>query len=223
MFDRTLTQSELLSIWERGEGQRTSRRTLALLEGAAPDSDAAELAALPIGRRDAALLDLREQLFGSAFAGVTSCPACGEEIELSFEAREVRRDPVPSSSIRIDDELEMRLPNTEDLAAIEDLDDLAAAREQLIARCVIRGHPDARVLSDLDPQADVQLDVDCPACGHAWREPFDIVTFLWAEVSVFARRLLGEVHELASAYGWSEEQILALSPARRNAYLEMLR
>jgi len=30
------------------------------------------------------------------------------------------------------------------------------------------------------------------------------------------------VHMLASAYGWSEQAILGLSPARRRLYMEML-
>jgi len=36
------------------------------------------------------------------------------------------------------------------------------------------------------------------------------------------RRLLVEVHALASAYGWSEQEILSLSDARRRLYLEMV-
>ena len=44
--------------------------------------------------------------------------------------------------------------------------------------------------------------------------------FLWDEVDVRARRLLDEVHALAGAYGWSEQRILALSEARRRAYLD---
>jgi hypothetical protein len=35
--------------------------------------------------------------------------------------------------------------------------------------------------------------------------------------------VLREVHILASAYGWREDDILAMSPARRRIYLEMLR
>src|SRR5215203_5344860 len=85
-------------MWERGEGQRPSRRALGLLSGAAPDSTAMELGAMPIGRRDAALLELREQLFGEAFSGVSTCPACGEEIELTFDTHEVRREGMGDSS-----------------------------------------------------------------------------------------------------------------------------
>ena len=233
MNGRTLTQSELLSIWERGEGQRPSRRALALLEGAAPDAGAADLANLPVGRRDALLLDLRERLFGDAFSGVTSCPACGEEIELAFDIDEVRAGEGAPLAIP---GLEVRLPTTADLERIEQLD-LITARQRLFALCVTRnGQPIevdalpagvaeliAAQMAAADPQADMQLDAACPSCGERWREPFDIVAFLFSELSVFARRLLAEVHEIAGAYGWSEREILALSPARREAYLEMLR
>jgi hypothetical protein len=39
---------------------------------------------------------------------------------------------------------------------------------------------------------------------------------------VHARSLLAEVHSLARAYGWTESEILALSPQRRSTYLEMV-
>jgi hypothetical protein len=35
-------------------------------------------------------------------------------------------------------------------------------------------------------------------------------------------QVLDEVHELASAYGWSEEEILGLSSRRRRQYVERL-
>jgi hypothetical protein len=40
-------------------------------------------------------------------------------------------------------------------------------------------------------------------------------------METYARRLLYDVHALASAYGWSEDEVLAVSPARRRCYLEM--
>ena len=214
MIERALTQSELLSIWERGEGQRPSGRALALLS-----SSADELASMPIGQRDAALLDLRVQLFGDAFSGLTTCPTCGEDVELTFDASEVRRPPSIAGAMTV-----------AELASIESMTDLDAARAALLARRVDPStlpaeEIDAMVarLAELDPQADVAIELECPECSHVWREPFDIVTFFWTEVAVAAKRLLGEVHELASAYGWSERDILNLSPARRAAYLEMVR
>jgi len=51
---------------------------------------------------------------------------------------------------------------------------------------------------------------------------FDIASFFWAEICVQAKRLLREVHTLARAYGWREMDILSMSPARRQFYLEMV-
>jgi hypothetical protein len=224
------SQAELLGIWERGEGQWPWRRALALLAGCAPGAADDELPSMPIGRRDAALLDLREQLFGSAFTGVTACPKCGEEIELTFDVSEVRRmsevgDDGPFTVSAGPYEVTFRLPDTADFMQLHGVSDLDAARAALLARCVTRTLRDGGAIaaadlpadatnavtarmSEIDPQADVSFDVACPSCAHKWLEPFDVVTFLWSE--------------LASAYAWSEDDILRLSPVRRNAYLEML-
>jgi hypothetical protein len=76
-------------------------------------------------------------------------------------------------------------------------------------------------MAEADPQADVQLDLSCPACRHRWLAVFDIVSFLWSEIDASARRTLQDVHRLATAYGWREPDILALTPWRRQVYLEM--
>ena len=79
----------------------------------------------------------------------------------------------------------------------------------------------AKAREEHDPQAEVVLTFTCPACQHGWQALFDVGTFFWTEVASAARRLLREVDALARAYGWSEAAILALSPARRQAYMEM--
>jgi len=68
----------------------------------------------------------------------------------------------------------------------------------------------------------VRLDLACPSCGHLGQAIFDISAIFWAEISAQARRLLREIHLLASAYGWREADILAMSARRRQAYLEMI-
>ena len=236
-------QSGLLEIWERGAGERTARRALMLLACALPGAAGGQLEGVSVGHRDALLLDLRERLFGSALVGLTTCPACGEEIELAFNAAELRRGVAETvtATVEIDGvTVEFRLPNAGDLAAIVSIGDVPAARARLLARCILKAtRDDAAIppdnlsseaiaatvarMGEIDPQADVALPVDCPSCAHGWREPFDVVTFLWNELSVWARRLLEDVHRLATAYGWSERDILLLSPARRKAYLELLR
>jgi hypothetical protein len=73
-----------------------------------------------------------------------------------------------------------------------------------------------------DPLAEIVLELECPDCGAAWSAPFDIVRFLWSEVEAWVMRILDEVHVLASRYGWSEAEILALSPQRRQHYRELI-
>jgi len=102
--------------------------------------------------------------------------------------------------------------------------------EQLLERCLLdRGNHLTKDLfltvvakmSSADPMADIHLALNCPNCAHKWEAAFDIVAFLWREISAAARRLLREVHTLASAYGWTQPEILSLSSARRRVYLEM--
>ena len=75
-------------------------------------------------------------------------------------------------------------------------------------------------MAQADPQADIQLSLVCPQCGHQWQAAFDIASFFWSEINAWANRMLREVHILASRYGWSETDILAMSPWRRQFYLE---
>jgi hypothetical protein len=77
-------------------------------------------------------------------------------------------------------------------------------------------------MAKADPQAVTELRLECPACQHTWTSVFDIVSFLWRELDHWAKHLLLAVHRLASAYGWREEDILAMSTWRRQVYLEML-
>ncbi|HKS24462.1 MAG TPA: phage baseplate protein [Thermoanaerobaculia bacterium] len=241
MFPHPLTQADLLELWEQGEGARTVRRARVLL-AAAQCEEAAE--PMTVGRRDAALLDLRECLFGSRFTGITRCPQCDTEIELTFDAPEVRRPAPPpaETTFAIDAggvTMECRLPAAADLETLDGMGDIAAARNALLTACIVRaerggvaidvaslpgeiGDAVAARMGELDPQADVAFDVSCPSCAHAWREPFDVLTFLWSEIAAHARRLLGDVHLLASAYGWSESDILGMSPQRRAVYIGML-
>src|SRR5262249_27971943 len=102
--------------------------------------------------------------------------------------------------------------------------------EQVLERCLLNGGNHltgefvaeaSEKMSSADPMANIHLALSCPSCEHKWEAPFDIVAFLWREISTAARRLLREVHALASAYGWTQHEILSLSTLRRRAYIEM--
>lgn len=235
---RPVSASELLSVWERGQGQRPVQKALALLAAACPGTPPAELAALSIGRRDSLLLTLREWTFGSRMACVVACPACGERLEPSFDAADIRTPEPPETgsgelSLTFHGrEVRFRLPNSLDVLALAGIQDLTLARRVLLDRCLVKPprKPVAEELAEAvacrmaeaDPQADVQLALSCPACACSWSAAFDVTSFFWREIEAWAYRILREVHTLAVAYGWREEDILSLSPWRRQAYLQMV-
>lgn len=229
---RSLPAAGLLAVWERVRDETRARRGALLLELLGAEG----AAVWPIGRRDAALLALREEHFGRKLECLTSCPECDEAIELEFETRDIRAAAANDAAVMIPwdgRELRARLPNSEDLEAIATLEEPVESRRQLLARC-LNGSADGVAITDdllalagqrmseADPQAEVELALRCPHCTRAWTAPFDIAEFLWTEWSAHAERLLAEVHDLARAYGWREDDILSLSPARRAAYLKMI-
>ncbi|MDV7390895.1 hypothetical protein RZS08_06070 [Arthrospira platensis SPKY1] len=231
----------LLAIWEQGWSQPPVWRALLLLTAVLPDQSTEELAALPVGQRDRRLLALREQLFGPALPGVAACPACGEALEFSFQVADVLVDETETAAAELTSRgytIHLRPPNSQDLLAASQLSDPAEAERQLLACCIVaatrqgktanvkrlpatvRQAVEAR-LAEIDPQANVTINLTCPACGHEWPLLFDILSYLWQEVDAWAWRTLYEVHQLAAAYGWREADSLALSPWRRRQYLEM--
>jgi hypothetical protein len=223
-----LSATELLSVWESGSSQVPLQRALTMLAAASPEALSDSLARLTVGQRDARLLALRELTFGAELTGVTDCLECGEKIELSFKSSDIRpaTETEPPAELTVQSngrEVRFRLPTSADLLAVN-------SPEQLLERCLLSGGNHmtenfismvADKMSSADPMAEIHLALNCPSCEHRWEAPFDIVAFLWREISAAARRLLREVHTLASAYGWTETEILALSPARRRIYLEM--
>jgi hypothetical protein len=238
---RALSVPELLGAWESGLTQGPVERVLTLLGAACPELPRDSLALLSIGQRDARLLTLREWTFGSRVDSLVPCPRCGERLELTFNVADVRVDgeAPPELPVAVAEYvLRLRPPNSTDIAALAAEPSVERKRRLLFERCLIEAHRDgqdappetlpaealdtaARHMAEADPQADIQLDIACSHCGERWRSVFDIAAFFWIEIEAWACRILREVHTLASAYGWSERDILALTPARRQAYLEM--
>jgi hypothetical protein len=245
---RALSTAELLSAWEASAPLPPPQRALALLSIAGADDAEAgaqldDVASLSIGQRDGRLLALREQTFGSRLSSLAMCPACGERLQFELAIPDLRVElslgaTEPLELRQHDYAVGFRLPNSLDLLSLDPSANPDANRKQLLRRCVASatkgGTPVvsdelpsevaeaiAAKMAEADPQADLQLAMVCPQCAHRWTTTFDIASFFWTELNAWAIRLLREVHTLASVYGWSEAEILGLSPTRRKAYLEM--
>jgi hypothetical protein len=240
-----LSAPALLRIWEAGAAQHPLDRALTILAAAEPGLTRRDLASLPSGRRDQRLLAVYERTFGNRAVGQGRCPECGEVVEFDVDigsflaASSDENCAEPYAVVEEGYEVTYRLPNSFDLAEIGSLTDVNEARRRLIERCIQRvTREGAEVRLDQvpevviglvvermavhDPLADIELAMTCPACGAQWQLLFDIVSFLWRKIEAQAGRLLREVHTLARAYGWREADILAMSPGRRQAYLEMV-
>jgi hypothetical protein len=218
----------LIACWELGRPRHPLDRALLLHAAAAPGEDPDTLADRTLGERNAALLRLRQSLFGDALKSCVECPECGERLEFAISAQTLLEQGPDSASMHAElNGRRLRLPTTRDLASVADEPDEAHAARKLLDRLLVDAAPAelpidalASAIDAADPRIDYSLALSCPACPHCWNAPFDVPAFLWEEIDARARRLLDEVHTLARAYGWSEGEILALSETHRRAYLD---
>lgn len=232
---------ELLLLWERVAGAMPLDRDDTLL------SAVHEVPPASLGMRNVALLELRSRLFGQAQGLRCNCPHCGAVSEFSVDCDALSRSLLPAAEARHPQRLELegwhiefRLPEAADLRAASNrsLDEdcfVQAMLQRCISRCEHEGQarppqdlpaPVAQALSQrmeaLEPGASVSFELSCPECRQPWAATMDVGDVLWSELQTRAERLLLDVDALARAYGWSEAQVLALSPTRRAAYLQLV-
>ena len=226
-----LTARDLLDLSDAGESLDWTSRGVLLAGCAWPDASADECAALPIGIRDRLLLALRVRTFGAEMLVRFTCPACRAQLEarLDLAALLGAHAAEPPSQVTVDVEgtvVDARLPTSADLLATAGLPAEESANA-LFERCLVSAAPVDRALlrarvaeaiAGADPIAALELELDCDACHARSSEVFDIVSSFWKEIEAGARHAADEVHALATAYGWSEDAILQMTPARRARY-----
>jgi len=233
---RTPTQADLLALWETGRSLHSLDQGVLAVEATSPELRES-IADWPLGRRNRALVELHGRVFGGPLRGWVECPRCAEKLEFTLDWRALAEqfDAEQDATVEVDGQ-RFRLPTSRDLAALVNETDAARAAQSLMQRL----HADGRGargeawseaemeavgerLAEADPLAEIRIGLECPDCGERFEESLDLPSFMWSEMAARARRVLEEVHALASAYGWSETEILGLSQARREIYLEMVR
>lgn len=238
-----LSASELLRVWERGDKQPVWYRAILLVGVLCPDRTQEELAKISLGQRNALVFQLCETMFGRNVRAFVHCPLCDEALQFQVDCHHISLTRPPTleeelfSTVIEGIDIQFRPLNSHDIALIEDKYDLSTKRHFLAGRCLLRATqagskidttrlPESVIealgeqLAECDPLSDVHFRVDCVSCEYQWSAPFNIVTFVWTQLSAKAQRLLDDVHALARAYGWGENDILKMSAVRRNSYLE---
>jgi hypothetical protein len=202
-----------------------------------------------LGAQRRRLLGLLAQQGGAVLNLRCHCPACGEAAAVDVSPAALLQalpDDDDEPEHRLVDgpwHVQFRLPAPADLHALADEADVERFVHRLLQRCLITARHDGSAvdLSDpaalppavcsrlaermeaLDAAATLTLDVCCPACTQAWPALFDPGLAWWTLLQSRAEQSLLDVDTLARRYGWSEDQILALEPVRRQAYLQLAR
>ena len=179
-------------------------------------------------------------------------PTCGEQMDLDLKVSDLLLPPgtlPPQEEYETVVEGEgksyrvrFRMPNGGDQEAAAALAtrDYDAAVSLLYRRCVkssvlLAGEDDTQleltleakralqqVMSGLDEQAEVLLNLTCPACKLSFVLPFDTGDYFYRELTRRGDNIYREVHLLALHYHWSEAEIMNMSRQRRRLYLGML-
>ncbi len=232
----TLSGTDLVEVWAAGRAGAPGAGADALLARGGDD-----VPAMSPGGRDRALLELHASVFGPALDGVAACPRCGELLDVGVQIEQLLGAVRPHGDrdeVRVHDggdvRVEYRLPTVADLRARPP--DGAALLDACVTRATVDGAQVApgelpaaaraaieAAMEEGDPFAEVTLALACPACGDEWGETLDPAPFVWAALGDAARRLVADVADLASAFGWSEHDVLTMSPGRRRLYLEVVR
>jgi len=244
---RQLSGELLLTALDLGAQDTYLGRILTMLALAHPETSREQIAAWSLQDIIIELLTLRAISFGPELAGYVACPACGARLEFTLpippvvESLHKSKSTIQRCAIG-ETNFTMRAVTAADLFSVNTIPDLPSARKRLLASCIRETNDEGtdkeiyaelerpdfmrlalRTFEQLQSSSEISIDLQCAECSRAHAIDLDLGRFVWTEVRHAASRLMREVHELASAYGWQEASILAMSSNRRNAYLEMAR
>lgn len=179
-------------------------------------------------------------------------PGCGKQLDLDLQVTDLLLPPCPRPKQLYEKTFKLngsrirarfRLPVGADQEAVARLatTDAVRAGEEIFRRCVVRlrrrGEKKllslqeyaraltaqvGRAMAELDPQAELILNLTCPECSSAFSAPLDAAGFFFRELGNGLNRLYREVHLLAYHYHWSESEILSLTSRKRRLYLDLL-
>ncbi len=162
------------------------------------------------------------------------CESCQEPFDFAVDLADLpitdAGEDYPETTLRISGKtLRISVPTIGDQRATAQVKEESECADRLFWRCVsdadgaLKGkNISAKVLARIEtalnkmaPAMPFSAEAKCPDCTATNLVPINVVQWLWA----LADGPLNDVHTIASTYGWSEADILALSRKRRKAYV----
>jgi hypothetical protein len=203
----------------------------ALLAACADPQDAGYWWARTVGARLRALLSLlRAGGDDDSLPWSIRCPGCGDSAEVSLPLAELQSWPAADDPVEVDVQgrrLRLRRATGDDLRAWRGTP--PASRAELLRLLLDDGEPRAgdevpaaQALAEAEPLLALQVNCACPACGLDAAHDVDLESLALQRLAARQRAVFGDVHRLASRYGWTEAQVLAVAPARRARYLALI-
>jgi hypothetical protein len=225
---------------ERAVDDRTTDTAIRLLDGLVRADDSSSIgsvADLTASDRDRLLAAVYRAAFGDRIESTVTCSRCRLPFDLRFsltdlldsldrDSHATGAERFPDNTFRLPGTPRFRLPTGRDERAIACLPAADAERE-LLRRCVVDGpiaDPDAlqHALERLAPLMDVELGARCAECGANQVVHFDIQSYLLGALANEHRRLIVDVHRLASAFNWSLGEILSLPRTERRTLVDLV-
>ncbi|GAB3047283.1 hypothetical protein GCM10027053_01410 [Intrasporangium mesophilum] len=229
---------ETLALWEALASTTSVARGASLLVALGAADSLADAVRMPLATAArAALGELRERA-GLEVQTVLTCPDCGAVLDVPLALDDLLettddRPGAAAGGVATVDGIVVRGPTTEDLlVALASAQPSAALRDRCVTlpAGVDAATLDPAVLERVNAVAEelagasaLAVRLVCPDCGSDVAADVDAVALLADRVADEVRDILGDVAELAAAFGWSETEVLHLSDARRAAYLELAR
>jgi len=188
--------------------------------------------------RDRLLAAVYRRAYADRIDGTVTCRRCEKRFDLHFSLGELQSaldresaargiDPDADGLLRTSDGLAFRLPTGRDECEAAALPP-DAARGALADRLVDSSSRGATpeeldaALGQAAPLLDLEMDACCPECETHQPVRFNVQVYLLESILRERRRLVSDVHRLATVYGWSRREILELPRGDRRLHVELI-
>jgi hypothetical protein len=230
VYLRSLSGADEMAVQNTGTGNLIQLLESLMLPGQTGNKVNAAL--IVTADRDRLLALLYISMYGAKIESTVSCRACGQKFDLDFSLNELLRHYQPAAiadngQYQLEPGISFRLPNGEDEMFINGLVG-AEAERQLLERCLLEGNADTDSekvqlkMAELAPVLSLDMQADCPECGNEQQVQFDMQSFFLTKLKQERPDLIREVHNIASQYHWSQQEILSLPRNLRKQYAALI-
>lgn len=184
--------------------------------------------------RDRLLATLYTSLFGSRVQSTLSCKNCDQKFDLDFSLDELlsHYQPTPgqaseSGAYECEPGISFRLPTGEDELLIDGYP-REEAEMRLLERCLLKGNPvtdNEKVqlkMAEMAPVLNMEMQAICPECSQVQQVQFDMQSFFLTRLVQDRPGLIHEIHNIATQYHWSQQEILKLPRILRKQYSSLI-